>query len=77
MLAGRIAPGGYLHCATDWEDYARQMVDVLGDEPQLVNTAADYVQAPMNPLCERPTTKFNARGERLGHGTWDLVFVRR
>lgn len=77
MLASRIAPGGYLHCATDWEDYARQMLEVLAEEPQLINTAAGYAAAPVNPLCARPTTKFNARGERLGHGTWDLVFVRR
>ena len=77
MLASRIAPGGYLHCATDWEDYARQMLEVLTEEPQLVNLAAGYAAAPVNPLCARPTTKFNARGERLGHGTWDLVFARR
>jgi tRNA (guanine-N7-)-methyltransferase len=77
MLASRIAPGGYLHCATDWEDYAAQMLDVLGREPQLENTAAGYAPRPANPLCVRPTTKFNARGDRLGHGTWDLVFVRR
>ena len=76
-LASRIAPGGYVHCATDWEDYARQMLEVLGQEPQLTNSAASYADAPVNPLCARPTTKFNARGERLGHGTWDLVFVRR
>jgi tRNA (guanine-N7-)-methyltransferase len=77
LLASRIAPGGYLHCATDWEDYARQMLEVLGQEPQLANTAAGFASAPVNPLCARPTTKFNARGERLGHGTWDLVFLRR
>jgi tRNA (guanine-N7-)-methyltransferase len=77
LLASRIAPGGYLHCATDWDDYAQQMLEVLGQEPQLANTAAGFADAPANPLCERPTTKFNARGCRLGHGTWDLVFVRR
>jgi tRNA (guanine-N7-)-methyltransferase len=77
LLASRIAPGGYLHCATDWEDYAQQMLEVLGQEPQLENAAAGFAAAPANPLCARPTTKFNARGERLGHGTWDLVFLRR
>ena len=77
MLASRIAPGGYLHCATDWEDYARQMLDVLGHESQLENAAAGFAPGPTNPLCHRPTTKFNARGDRLGHGTWDLVFRRR
>jgi tRNA (guanine-N7-)-methyltransferase len=77
LLASRIARGGYLHCATDWEDYAQQMLEVLGQEPQLANTAAGFADAPVNPLCARPTTKFNARGARLGHGTWDLVFIRR
>jgi tRNA (guanine-N7-)-methyltransferase len=77
LLASRIAPGGYLHCATDWEDYAQQMLEVLGAEPQLANTADGFAREAANPLCRRPTTKFNARGERLGHGTWDLVFTRR
>jgi len=72
-LAARIAPGGYLHCATDWEPYAQQMLDVLSTEPRLVNTAAAY--APRPEL--RPLTKFEARGLKLGHGVWDLVFTRR
>jgi tRNA (guanine-N7-)-methyltransferase len=76
LLASRIAPGGYLHCATDWEDYAQQMLQVLGGEPRLVNRADGFSSEPANPLCRRPTTKFNARGERLGHGTWDLMFFR-
>lgn len=77
QLASRIAPGGYLHCATDWQHYAEQMLDVLSREAQLTNLHATYAPAPRNPLCERPATKFHARGERLGHGVWDLVFVRR
>ena len=77
LLASRIASGGYLHCATDWQHYAEQMLDVLRSEPQLVNLHADYAPAPINPLTERPTTKFHARGERFGHGVWDLVFRRR
>ena len=77
LLAGRIAPGGYLHCATDWQHYAEQMLAVLSAEPQLANLHDGYAPAPRNPLTERPTTKFHARGERLGHGVWDLVFVRR
>lgn len=76
LLASRIAPAGYLHCATDWQHYAEQMLDVLSHEPQLVNLHAGYAPAPRNPLAERPTTKFHARGTRLGHGVWDLVFVR-
>jgi len=77
LLASRIAPGGYLHCATDWEDYAQQMLAVLSEEPQLTNAHAGFAPDSCNPIAERPTTKFHARGERLGHGTWDLVFVRR
>jgi tRNA (guanine-N7-)-methyltransferase len=77
LLASRIAPGGYLHCATDWQHYAEQMLAVLTEEPLLANMHADYASAPRNPLCERPTTKFHARGARLGHGVWDLVFARR
>ena len=76
QLAARIAPGGYLHCATDWQPYAEQMLEVLSREPRLANLHAGYAPAPRNPLAERPTTKFHARGERLGHGVWDIVFVR-
>jgi tRNA (guanine-N7-)-methyltransferase len=76
-LASRIAPGGYLHCATDWQDYAAQMLDVLSQETLLVNAHAGYAPVSTNPLVTRPTTKFHARGERLGHGVWDLVFLRR
>ncbi|MCB1888130.1 MAG: tRNA (guanosine(46)-N7)-methyltransferase TrmB [Rhodocyclaceae bacterium] len=72
-VAERLAPGGYLHCATDWEDYAVQMLDVLGAEPLLENTADGYAPRP----DFRPLTKFEQRGIRLGHGVWDLVFRRR
>jgi tRNA (guanine-N7-)-methyltransferase len=75
-LARRIAPGGYLHCATDWQNYAEQMLEVLAAEPRLRNLHASYAPAPRNPIAERPTTKFHARGERLGHGVWDLVLER-
>jgi tRNA (guanine-N7-)-methyltransferase len=77
LLASRLAPGGYLHCATDWQHYAEQMLAVLSAEPQIANLHDSFAPAPRNPLAERPTTKFHARGERLGHGVWDLVFVRR
>ena len=73
LLASRLAPGGYLHCATDWEDYAIQMLDVLGAEPSLENTADGYAQRP----SYRPVTKFENRGIKLGHGVWDLVFRLR
>ncbi|MGE5338944.1 MAG: tRNA (guanosine(46)-N7)-methyltransferase TrmB [Gemmatimonadota bacterium] len=75
-LASRIAPGGILHAATDWQHYAEQMLDVLTHEPQLRNLHAGYAPAPSSPLAERPTTKFHARGAKLGHGVWDLVFER-
>jgi tRNA (guanine-N7-)-methyltransferase len=77
MLAERLRPGGFLHCATDWENYAQQMLEVLAQEPRLRNLHPDYAPTPRNPRCERPTTKFHARGTRLGHGVWDLVFERR
>jgi tRNA (guanine-N7-)-methyltransferase len=72
LLASRLAPQGYLHCATDWEDYANQMLAVLSAEPCLQNMAAGF--APRPPY--RPHTKFENRGLRLGHGVWDLVFRR-
>ena len=71
-LAARLKPGGYLHCATDWEPYAQQMLDVLGAEPLLGNTAQGYAPKP----DYRPLTKFENRGLKLGHGVWDLVFHR-
>ena len=71
-LAARLKPGGYLHCATDWQPYAEQMLQVLGDEPMLANTAAGYAPKP----DYRPLTKFENRGIKLGHGVWDLVFRR-
>jgi len=73
QLCSRIAPGGYLHCATDWQPYAEQMLEVLSAEPLLVNTAEGYAPKP----DYRPLTKFENRGLQLGHGVWDLVFKRR
>jgi tRNA (guanine-N7-)-methyltransferase len=72
-LASHLAPGGYLHCATDWQPYAEQMLQVLGAEPLLANTADGYAPRP----DWRPLTKFENRGIKLGHGVWDLVFTRR
>lgn len=72
-LATRLAPGGYFHCATDWEPYARQMLEVLGAQPQLANTSDGYAPRP----AYRPLTKFENRGLRLGHGVWDLVFLKQ
>ena len=83
LLASRLAPGGYLHCATDWEPYALHMLEVLSSEPQLLNRAgtAPPASAPipagfvLRPPY-RPTTKFETRGLKLGHGVWDLVFTK-
>ncbi len=72
QLVSRLARGGVVHCATDWQPYAEQMLQVLSTEPGLVNTAAGYAARP----DYRPLTKFEARGVKLGHGVWDLVFTR-
>jgi len=75
LAASRLRPGGRLHLATDWEDYARQMLEVLGAEPALHNLspAGDFVPRPDS----RPVTRFEARGRRLGHEVFDLLYERR
>ncbi len=73
LLARRLQPGGYLHVATDWEDYAAQILAVLSAEPLLANSTNGYAPRP----AHRPLTKFESRGLKLGHGVWDIVFVRR
>lgn len=70
LLASRLKPGGYFHCATDWEEYAHQMLEVLSAETSLVNSAAGFAPRP----DYRPLTKFENRGLRLGHGVWDVIF---
>jgi len=72
-LAQRLAPGGYLHAATDWDDYAQEILTTLSAEPLLANTVLDFAPRP----AWRPLTKFEARGLQLGHGVRDLVFRRR
>lgn len=73
LAASRLKPGGYLHAATDWQEYAEQILAVLGAEPVLTNTAAAYAERP----AWRPQTKFETRGLKLGHGVWDIVFRKR
>ncbi len=73
MLTSRLKPGGTIHCATDWENYAEQMLEVLSAEPALENTAVDYAPRPVY----RPMTKFENRGLKLGHGVWDLFFRKK
>ncbi len=73
LLASRMAPGSYIHCATDWEHYAMQMLEVLKGEPTLANTCEGFAPRP----DFRPLTKFENRGLRLGHGVWDLIFKKK
>lgn len=72
-LVKKLKPGGYLHAATDWEDYAIQILEVFNGNAELQNTAEAYAPRP----AYRPLTKFEARGIRLGHGVWDIVFTRK
>lgn len=75
LLATRICSGGLLHLATDWENYAEHMLEVLLASPDFVNTVSvgDYLPRP----DFRPQTKFEQRGQRLGHEVWDLIFQRQ
>ena len=76
LLSSRIKSGGYWHLATDWQEYAEQMMEVLSAEPSIENTGTlpgGYAERP----SYRPVTKFENRGLRLGHGVWDLVFRKK
>jgi tRNA (guanine-N7-)-methyltransferase len=79
-LARRLKVGGYLHCATDWEPYAQQILEVLTAEPLLKNRAL-ATNPELNGYAPkphyRPLTKFENRGIKLGHGVWDMVFERK
>lgn len=74
LLRTKLKVGGVFHMATDWQPYAEHMLEVMQQAPGYRNQAADgtYVPRPQ----ERPVTKFERRGERLGHGVWDLKFER-
>jgi tRNA (guanine-N7-)-methyltransferase len=75
LLSSRIKSGGYCHLATDWQEYAEQMMEVLSAQPSLINTGSlpdGFAERP----SYRPVTKFENRGIRLGHGVWDLVFKK-
>ena len=75
LVVGRLKPGGTLHLATDWENYAEHILEVLNAEPALVNAAPDNGYCLQPP--PRPQTRFEQRGQSLGHGVWDLLFRRR
>ncbi|MCX8747182.1 tRNA (guanosine(46)-N7)-methyltransferase TrmB [Snodgrassella sp. B3800] len=72
-LLPKLQSNGYVHLATDWQEYAEQMLEVLNGFPELRNAAETYAAVP----DYRPETKFEARGKKLGHGVWDLVFVKK
>ena len=73
LAASRLKPDAYLHAATDWQEYAEQILAVFGADPVLENTATGYAEKP----AYRPQTKFETRGLKLGHGVWDIVFRRK
>jgi len=73
LTARVLKPGGRLHLATDWEDYAGHMLQVLAAAEDFVNTGNGFAPRP----AYRPLTKFERRGQRLGHGVWELIFQRR
>ena len=73
QLVSRLKPGGYIHCATDWEDYAMQMMEVLSAEEALKNRFEGFAPRP----DYRPLTKFENRGIKLGYGVWDLIFEKK
>jgi tRNA (guanine-N7-)-methyltransferase len=73
-LRQKLKIGGVFHMATDWENYAEHMLEVMTAAPgyENISETQDYVPRPDN----RPLTKFEQRGHRLGHGVWDLMFKR-
>ena len=75
-LAARLKPDGYMHCATDWQPYAEQILDVLATDALLINTASESSDGYARKPDYRPLTKFENRGIKLGHGVWDVVFRR-
>ncbi len=73
LAAARLAPGGCLHVATDWQEYAEHVLAVLSGCALLRNTTEGFAPRP----AHRPETKFERRGRKLGHGVWDLLFTRK
>ncbi len=77
LLCAKLKVGAYLHVATDWQEYAEWVLDVLNAEPQLKNTTAENNNGYAEKPAYRPLTKFENRGIQLGHGVWDLVFLKQ
>jgi tRNA (guanine-N7-)-methyltransferase len=76
LLCSKLKVGGYLHVATDWQEYAEWVLEVLNAEPQLQNAAPKENNGYAEKPSYRPLTKFESRGIKLGHSVWDLVFIR-
>ena len=74
LIVRKLKKGGFIHCATDWEDYAFYMHKVLSEEPTIHNLHIDGQFIPRPDT--RPLTKFEQRGTKLGHGVWDLKFIK-
>ncbi|MBA2650697.1 MAG: tRNA (guanosine(46)-N7)-methyltransferase TrmB [Tatlockia sp.] len=74
LIAQKIRPGGFIHCATDWQEYAEHIKVVLDTESDLINAepSGGFSARPET----RPLTKFEQRGQRLGHGVWDLIYFK-
>lgn len=77
LLCAKLKVGGYLHVATDWQEYAEWVLEILSAEPQLQNTATELTLGYAEKPSYRPLTKFENRGIKLGHGVWDMVFKRQ
>ncbi|MES2547243.1 MAG: tRNA (guanosine(46)-N7)-methyltransferase TrmB [Pseudomonadota bacterium] len=77
LLCTKLKVGAYIHVATDWQEYAEWVLEILSAEPQLQNTASDLVPGYAEKPTYRPLTKFENRGIKLGHGVWDMVFRRQ
>ena len=76
VLIQKLTPGGFIHCATDWQHYAEQMMAVLSEASALENVMGKQVYADNSALHLRANTKFERRGVNLGHGVWDLLFKK-
>jgi len=72
-LCSHLKLGGYIHAATDWEDYAVQILEVFDNEQRLINTSKNFAPRPEY----RPLTKFELRGLNLGHSVWDIIFLKQ
>lgn len=77
VLTQKLAPGGFIHCATDWQHYAEQMMSVLSAADALKNAVGEHLYADNQALQLRANTKFERRGMKLGHGVWDLLFYKK